>query len=183
LIKKLFTIFLLALMLFNTAGYRLLFTLLENRASVKLDLAIDSGDYEEASLVEISVPLNMPYQDRFTSFERSYGEITVDGQVYTYVKMKIESNLMILKCLPNSSKQQLRSTYDNLVRTAGNQDIDQNNKKHHPASGWAFSSDYDNNNQFASIPYQCFACLLQIPAYADVLSDVLIKTPHQPPKC
>ena len=130
ILKKLAAIFLLSLMLFNMIGYRFVFTMLDNVASHKQDAKIDAGNYNEANLVEISIPLNMPYQDRVTEFERQYGEITVDGIVYTYVKMKIDHSLLILKCIPDVNRQQIKNSENNLAKANSSQDMNNSGKKH-----------------------------------------------------
>ena len=170
-------------MLFNMVGYRFVFTMLDNVASHKQDAKVDAGNYNEANLVEISIPLNMPYQDRVTEFERQYGEITVDGIVYTYVKMKVDHNLLILKCIPDVNRQQIKNSENSLAKANSSQDMDNNGKKQHPSFSKKIISDYDNKNQVYNLSVN--AVLIKI-NYADVTAPVFnnsIAPPHQPPRC
>lgn len=183
MLKKLLSIFLLALLLFNIAGYRLVFALLENKATEQLDAAIDTGNYSEEDLIEIRVPLNMPYQDRLTEFERHYGEVIVDGKVYTYVKMKVDRDMLVLKCIPNIGRQQIKNDANNLVKSSSGQDMENTGKKHGSSFSKVFSFDYDDksaswNLQPNEMPKNLFG-----KDFAAALLDVLIKIPHQPPRC
>jgi hypothetical protein len=72
-VKKLAAICLLALLLFNVAGYRVLFSLLEQKATTRLENKIDAGNYSESQLVEIKIPLSMPYYSD-KDYESVYGE-------------------------------------------------------------------------------------------------------------
>lgn len=170
-------------MLFNMAGYQVVFSILDNMATQKLDARLDAGDYTEESLVEIRVPLNMPYQDRVTAFERHYGEITIEGKAYTYVKMRIDKDMLVLKCIANSGKQQLKNTTDNLVKSNTGQDMENTGKKNTASPNKVFSNDYDDKNHCWVLPIKESLSTLYFPDHSTPLQDVLIKIPHQPPEC
>ena len=55
------SILLLAILSFNWAGYQLLSGLLEQNADKDLEASINSASYDEHELVEMRVPLNVPY--------------------------------------------------------------------------------------------------------------------------
>ncbi len=181
--KKTVTIFFLLLMLFSMVGYRFAFSILDNRATEKLDARLDAGDYTEASLIELRVPLNMPYQNRLTEFERQYGEITVDGVLYTYVKMKIDQDMLVLKCIPNTDGQQIKNAENVLTKSNSSQDMEHTGKKHKTSNNQNFSNDYDDKNQSFLLTNHSIVIELQFPEFSASVSDVLIKTPLQPPRC
>ena len=170
-------------MLFNMVGYRFVFTMLDNVASEKQNAKLDAGDYDEANLIEIKVPLNMPYQNRVTEFERQYGEITVDGVVYAYVKMKVDNNQLILKCIPDVKRQQIKNSENHLAKANSSQDMDNTGKKHHTSFSKNVISDYDNKNQrFNLLQYTTVLKII----YADFtafIPEASITPPHQPPRC
>ena len=60
------TILLLTIHLFNIGGYRFLFDELENRASYQLVEQLDNQEYNDNDLVEMKVPLPMPYQTNWS---------------------------------------------------------------------------------------------------------------------
>lgn len=105
--KRLAAILLLALLLFNWCGYRLLTAIQSQIASSRLETRIDQEYYSIQDLVELRIPLEVPYQLNQADFERSYGEVEVDGRVYVHVKRKIENGHLILLCLPNENKEQI----------------------------------------------------------------------------
>jgi hypothetical protein len=170
-------------MLFNMAGYRFVFTMLDNIASEKQDARIDAGDYNEANLIEIKVPLNMPYQERVTEFERHYGEITVDGVVYTYVKMKVDHNELILKCIPDFKRQEIKKAENNLARSNSSQDMENTGKKHHTSLCKLVISDYDNRNQLYDLSENTLVTRINYTDFTTPVFKASIAPPHQPPRC
>jgi hypothetical protein len=133
-LRKVAAILLIALLVFNWYGYRFVTNYLQNKADKQLQARIDVNDYNESQLIEIRVALNMPYQNNSSEFERHYGEIEINGKIYTYVKRKIEEGTLILKCLPNTEKQNIK-TADNILFTANNGlDQEHNGKNNSPLS-------------------------------------------------
>ena len=126
--KKLFTISLLALLLFNCIGYRYVLNYLEKKSSVNLNKAIEKNNYSEDDLVEIKVPLNNPYISDH-NYEDAYGETTVKGKSYQYVKKKISENTLYLMCLPNEEKAALATTKNNLGGTHAQSAPNKNSQK------------------------------------------------------
>jgi hypothetical protein len=181
-LKKIATILLILLLLINWYGYRLVISAMQDHADQKLESLIDNNDYDESQLIEIRVTMNMPYQERFTDFERHYGEVKIDGKIYSYVKRKIEGDILILKCIPNQSKQQLIKTADDLAKSNSGQDQDNPGKK--PANSLAkiFGGDYDDKSLFCSLPGTDLTGKIFTLNFSSALKDILIKTPHQPPQ-
>jgi hypothetical protein len=106
---------------------------LSYKADKKLEAIIDYQVYNEDALLEIKVPLNMPYQQRYTEYERHYGQVTINKTIYTYVKRKIEGDVLILKCLPNISKTQLKEAANDF--TAANTGAYPTDNKNVPTKG------------------------------------------------
>lgn len=180
--RKIAAILFILILAFNFCGYRLVISFLQNKADAKLETRIDNSDYDESQLIEMRVSMNMPYQERYTEFERHYGEITIDGKAYTYVKSKIEGDVLVLKCIANESKQQLKKTADNLAQSNSGQEQENNGKKQSFSVLKIFNGDYDDKNQFCSLSLNDISGNKLSPDYSAALNDVLIKTPHQPPK-
>ena len=102
-VKKIAAILLLSLMVFNLAGYHWLFSAIEKKATAKLEQKISTGEFSEEQLVEIRIPLNMPYYSD-KDYENVYGETDFNGEHYRYVKRKVSGNILYLLCLPNKEK-------------------------------------------------------------------------------
>jgi hypothetical protein len=108
-LKRIAAILFMGIFFFNWCGYRLLTDYLEQQANVQLEAQLDRSNYDESQLIEIKVPLNMPYQTSSTDFERVDGEIEIAGIHYKYVKRRIDKGQLVLLCLPNQTKMQLQS--------------------------------------------------------------------------
>jgi len=90
-------------MVFNLVGYRWLFSAIENKATANLEQKISSGEYSDEQLVELRIPLNMPYYSD-KDYENVYGETDFNGEHYRFVKRKVSGNTLYLLCLPNKEK-------------------------------------------------------------------------------
>jgi hypothetical protein len=181
-LRKIAAILFVLVLAFNLWGYRMVLSFLQQKADQRLESRIDNNEYDESQLVEMRVQMDLPYQSRFTDFERHYGEIVINGKAYTYVKRKIEGDVLILKCIANESKQQLRNASDNLAKSNSGQDQENNGKKQHTPVK-SFGGDYDDKHQFCDYHAAIILSRVQSAGYAASLSDVIVLTPHQPPRC
>lgn len=104
-------------MFFNLVGYRWFFSIIENNATAKLEQKISARTYNEDQLVEIQIPLNMPYYTD-KDYEEVYGETDWNGQHYRYVKRKVSGNTLYLLCLPdkeNTNIAKIKSDFNKAV--------------------------------------------------------------------
>ena len=102
-------------MFINLVGYRWIFAVIENKASAKLEEKISAGIYSEDQLVEIKIPLNMPYYSD-KDYENVYGETDWNGNHYRYVKRKVSGNTLYLLCLPNTEKNDIVKAKDEFTK-------------------------------------------------------------------
>lgn len=176
---------LLGILLFNWCGYRLVINYLQTAADSRLEARLDRNDYDESQLIEIKVPVNMPYQSDWAGFERVDGEIEVNGVHYKYVKRKVQDGQLVLKCIPNTDKQALEAAKDDIFKM--NNDLQQDNaskKSGNPLAGVVKNllGDADRFDQtlfsWAETIAQPHYNLCQ-PQHA---VDRLISTPEQPPE-
>jgi hypothetical protein len=114
-VKKIVAILLLFVMLFNLIGYRWAFNALENKATANLEQKISAGNYNEDQLVEVQIPLNMPYYSD-KDYESVYGETDWNGNHYRYVKRKISGNTLYLLCLPNTERNSIVKAKDEFTK-------------------------------------------------------------------
>jgi hypothetical protein len=115
-LKKLTAISLLLILIFNIAGYRLLFNHLEKNATAKLENKIDEGAYSPEQLIEIKIPLSMPYYSD-KDYEAVYGETEWNGQHYQYVKRKVSGNTLYLLCIPNHEKNNIAEAKNDFTKS------------------------------------------------------------------
>jgi hypothetical protein len=127
-LKKVAAILLLSALLFNIIGYRFVFNYLEQKSVSILEQKIDAFAYNESELNEIAVPLNMPYYSD-KSVENIYGEVEINGQHYQYVKRKIENNILHIWCLPNTEKNSLTASKNDVVKSNSQESNSNSNQK------------------------------------------------------
>lgn len=118
--KRFVAVFLLLILLFNSFGYRIVSYALEQRADILLEESFDRDQIDESMLVEIKIPVRLPYQIERKEFERCDGEVEYKGVYYKYVKRKLEGDSLVLLCLPNSEKKIYQSTRDKVFQLVNN---------------------------------------------------------------
>ena len=114
--RKLAAILLLITLVFNWFGYRILSNYMQYRADKQLEAKLDLEDYDASQLIELKVPVSLPYQSNWDDFERYDGEIKVNGVHYKYVKRKVYNDSLILLCLPNEAKMKIENAKDNFFK-------------------------------------------------------------------
>ena len=92
-----------------------------------LEQRLNNSEYDESQLIEIKVPLKLPYQTNWKEFERFDGEIEVNGIHYKYVKRAVYNDSLVLLCLPNEGKMRLQSARDEFFKLV--------NDIQHPTTG------------------------------------------------
>lgn len=123
--RQLIAILFLSTHLLGLGGYQLLFNQLGKQADKAFVAAIDDKAYNENDLIEIKVPIELPYMQNWDSYERYDGEVIVDGVHFNYVKRKLVNDSMSFLCLPNVEKNRLynaRETFFALVYNLDKQD-------------------------------------------------------------
>jgi hypothetical protein len=131
--------------------------LLQKQSDVKLEARFDNNDYDESQLIEIRVPMHLPYHNDWTDYERYDGEVEIKGVHYKYVKRKVENGELVLLCLPNNEKQMLQSARDNFFKLVNDLQQPNSGKKSNNGNSLAFKilfSDYQqekNNWSIAAI--------------------------------
>lgn len=98
---------LLAIHLFNLAGYTLLFDYIMQQSDQQLTQQLDNNKYNDSELIEVKIALHTPYLTSWSSYERVDGEVEANGVFYSYVKRKIYNDTLYLLCLPNENKTRL----------------------------------------------------------------------------
>ncbi len=116
--KQTAAILLMLLLVFTITGYRFTVQWMQQTQNANLEKELDNADYDEASLIEIAVPLSLPYYNNWTDFERYDGEVLVNGLTYKYVKRKVQDGKLILKCLPNPQQQTIQKNVSELFAQA-----------------------------------------------------------------
>jgi len=127
-LRKLFAILMLAVCLFNLAGYSFLFNYYINQSDQRLTAKVDANQYAESNLTEIKIKLNLPYLTDWSAYERYDGEMEVNGIHYNYVKRKISQDTLYLLCLPNEVKTELYKVKNDYAVKANDLPAEKENK-------------------------------------------------------
>ena len=125
--KKAAALFFITLFLFNLFGYRLVVQYMQQKASSQLEAKLDKNLYDESRLIELKVPINLPYQTNWSAYQRFDGEIEVDGIMYKYVKRKVANDTLYLMCIPNTKKMSLETAKNDFFKLSN--DLQNNNSK------------------------------------------------------
>lgn len=132
------SILLLGMLVFNWFGYRIVSNWLQVRADAKLEARLDNNDYDNAQLIEVRVPLHLPYVSDWSHFERYDGEIEIKGVHYRYVKRKIEKGDLVLLCLPNTDKTHLQDARDDFFKLVNGLTPETSNSRSQSGNSGAF---------------------------------------------
>ena len=108
---------LLAILVFNWVGYRILSDFLQHRSNISLEAKLDLNDYAASDLIELKVQLNLPYLTNWKDFQRCDGEIVLNNVHYKYVKRKITDGNLILLCLPNVNNTRIEKVKEDYFKT------------------------------------------------------------------
>lgn len=120
----------------------------EQKENIILEAKIDQQEYNKDDLVEVKVPLNLPYHNNWKEFERFDGEIDIDGMHYKYVMRKVYNDSLILLCIPNEAKMKMQTARDEFFSLVADLQKDSGKKK-------TSDSAPPLSFKFASIDYIC----------------------------
>lgn len=113
--KKIITISFLVIYLLSLAGNSLYLDYLISRNQQETTLNIDAGRYDASLLIEVKIPLRLPYYSSSVKYERYYGEVNIEGQNYSYVQRKVLNDTVYLLCLPDHAKNKLQQAKASLA--------------------------------------------------------------------
>lgn len=106
-----------------------MFDYMQHQANEQLEAVLDNNSYDKSELIEIKVPVHLPYQNSWTAYERYNGEIELNGVMYKYVKRKLANDTLYLKCIPNTQKMHLETAKNDFFKISNNLLQNSNSKK------------------------------------------------------
>ena len=105
--KRLIAIALLSIHLFSMGGYSLLFQYYIHQSDVKMVKEIFDNKVDNAKLIEIKIPVNMPTIQDWDEYEVITGQIQLKDAYYNYVRLRMTRDTMYFVCVPNTNKTRL----------------------------------------------------------------------------
>lgn len=155
---------------------------MEQRNDIDLQASIESEGYDENKLLEIRVPLNVPYlANTISEFERIYGEIEIRGIHYKYVKRKVEEGVLVLLCLPNEKKTKIKNSRIEFFKIVNDIHTANEGKTKSQSKCKSFTAEYTPENNAWDIPIRMFSCRTVLPTVS-FLHDGFGGIPEHPPK-
>jgi hypothetical protein len=118
-LKKIGSILFLLILVFNFCGYKWVLSYMEKQATVRLEKKLDAGNYDRNDLVEVKIPLHLPYYTN-SEYEAFSGETEYQGEIYQYVKRKISADTLYLLCIPHTEKNDLQVAKSDFFKTVNN---------------------------------------------------------------
>jgi hypothetical protein len=181
-LKKIAAIFFFLLFAFNWFGYRLMYDFMQKHANKQLEIALDDNSYKESELIELKIPVNIAYQNSWTSYERYDGEIEMNGVKYKYVKRKLANDTLYLKCIPNKKEMALQNAKNDFFKITNDLTQNKNPKKaDNSNSVFKFLTVYDGSCFDAHISSPLAANQQWLPLKVTDLPTAILISPEQPP--
>lgn len=170
----------LVILLFNSIGYRIISYALETRADNILQVKIDSEQLDESKLIEIKIPINLPYHTEWEEFESYSGDVKVNGVYYKYVKRKVVVDSLILLCIPNHEKLAFESSRDKFFKLIN--DLKNPVEK---KSGFLYKnliSDYLHKENTINLSLQPTELKVSYKYFPSFVSSICLEKPVKPPE-
>ena len=93
--------------LFNAGGYDLFFQYLMYRSDSRIIEKINHNRYNNSDLVEVKIPVNMPTQQDWDSYQEVSGQVEIKGHRYDYAEIRITRDTLFLHVIPNTELSKL----------------------------------------------------------------------------
>ena len=157
---------------------------MDDRANDNMAVMLDELHYSQASLIEIIVPINLPYTNNWSSFERINGSVEFNGRNYNYVMRRMVNGKMIYKCIPNEERNKISSARSEFFKHSFDSNSLSHSKKDGPYKLLSVKKgldDYISNTPRVVIP----RLNIQSPAFMTfgfALPKGFESLPYEPPK-
>lgn len=179
--RKLSAILLLALFLFNIAGYRVAFYFLQQYADQQMTASLENDSYDESELITVTIPISLPYYNDWSDFERVDGEVVYEGVIYKYVKRKVCQGQLVLLCIPDQKRTDIASAKDAFFKYS--QDLMQHQNDHKSPNSKVVEYQPINDFQQHLISYLITTPITSIQQNQHTpLSVALSSSPHLSPE-
>lgn len=112
-------------------GYSLLFQYYIHQSDVKMVKEIFDNKVDNAKLIEIKIPVNMPTIQDWDEYEVITGQIQLKDAYYNYVRLRMTRDTMYFVCVPNTNKTRLVNA--NIITAKEINDVPISKKGHEAA--------------------------------------------------
>ena len=119
--KRVLSIVLIVLFLFNVIGYYGIYVAMLNQARTALDEKIDNEQYKDDQTVTIKVPLTLPYPMQQDEYQRVEGDFEHQGEFYKLVKQKYSNDTLYVVCIKNTEEKKAFNVLSDFVKLSTDQ--------------------------------------------------------------
>ncbi|HEY5750622.1 MAG TPA: hypothetical protein VIU12_31385 [Chryseolinea sp.] len=116
--KKIFSIALLFVFLFQFVGYYFVYLGLRHQAKTEMISRLDARDYSQEETVTLKIPFALPYWMDSKDYERVDGEFQHEGQFYKLVEQKLEKDTLYVVCIRDTHEKKLFDTMSDYAKLA-----------------------------------------------------------------
>ncbi|MXV53187.1 hypothetical protein GS399_19650 [Pedobacter sp. HMF7647] len=176
--KKLVAISLLVIFLFNIIGYKIFFYYLKVEADKSMEVAIEKITNQDKRLIQIKIPIGLPYQTNWKNFERVDGEVSFKGKTYRYVKQRVYNDTLILLCIDYHEKSKIEKSSSDYFKKVNDLNSDTNKKPIFKVSKIDYFEEVKNIS-FALYAFGIHSVQLKTAASCQ---DGFARVPDNPPK-
>jgi hypothetical protein len=99
-------------------GYYGVYLGLRMQANKELKQRLDANAYAESETYTLKIPLTLPYQTDWHSFERMDGDFEKDGEFYNLVKRKVERDTLIIVYIKDHKEASLFESLTEFVHAS-----------------------------------------------------------------
>jgi len=115
--RKLVSIVLIGLLLFNVLGYYGLFMGLQYQNTQRFTQRLDANDYNAAEEVTIKMPITIPYVVESNEYVRVDGDFEYNGEFYRLVKQRMANDTLYIVCVKDHQSQRINDALTDYVKT------------------------------------------------------------------
>lgn len=152
--KKLLSIVMILLLLFNVGGYYLIFFSLTYQTNKSLVQRFDFDDYSDDETITLKIPISLPYPIIADGFQRVNGEFDYNNSHYKLVKQKHENDTLYIVCYQDKKTKRILDAFSDFAKFSN--DLPQSSKNTLTFMG-KMISDYETSYQPGIIHYERFS--------------------------
>ena len=152
---------------------------MQQKANTQLEASLDHNLYHESQLIELKVPLNLPYQTDWASYQRCDGEIQIKGIMYKYVKRKVANDTLYVMCIADAKKMHLETAKNDYFKIIN--DLSQNNKSKKADNTKSYKNALTEYDEYSFHVYTKFSLSIAGISWVDNASAKLFSSSHVSP--
>jgi len=156
---------------------------MEQKATIRLEKKLDAGKYDVSQLVEVKIPLNLPYYTDWSDYQTYYGEVELNGENYQYVKRKVVGDTLYLLCIPHVEKNNIQLAKTDYFKVINNIQHNGQQKDGQPPAIKLMLTEFLPNETIACNADLEKVSLLYAVKDINYPSQFDLSTPAQPPEC